>query len=70
MVTKKKYTKRKKKKHMTDVEKAKCLAWIQEKVRQEEVAFRLKVSLSSVKRLVAKSKELSKNDPDLVGQRK
>ena len=47
---------------MTDVEKAKCLAWIQEKVRQEEVAFRLKVSLSSVKRLVAKSKQISKND--------
>ena len=46
MVTKKKYTKGKKKNHMTYVKQAKCLAWIQEKVRQEEVAFSLKVSLS------------------------
>lgn len=61
MVTKKKNPNMKKKKHMTDMEKTKCLAWIQENVKQKEVAKRLKVSLSSVKRLVAKSKQLSEN---------
>ena len=44
-----------KKKHMTNVEKAKCLAWVQERVMQEEIARRLHISKSSVKRLVAKS---------------
>jgi transposase len=53
--------KRGKKKHMTNVEKAKCLAWVQERVMQEEIARRLQVSKSSVKRLVAKSKQLTKD---------
>ena len=46
-------------KHMTDIEMAKCLAWIGEKVGPDEVVIRLKVPLSSVKRLVAKSKQMS-----------
>ena len=54
MVTKKKVMKGKKKKHMTDIEKAKFLPQIEEKVGQDEVFMRLQVSLSSVKRLVAK----------------
>ena len=67
MVTKKKNPNMKKKKHMTDIEKTKCLAWIQEKVKQKEVAKRLKVSLRSVKRLVAKSKQMSE---DILPSRK
>ena len=42
-------------KHMTHIEKAKCLGWIEKRVRQDKVVMWLKVSLSSVKRLVAKS---------------
>ena len=45
MITKKKYTKGEKKNHMTDVEKSRFLAWLQEKDRQEEVAFSLQVCL-------------------------
>ena len=41
MVTKKKVMKGEKKKHMTDIEKAKFLAQIEEKVRQDEVVMRL-----------------------------
>ena len=47
-------------KHMTGIEMSKCLAWIGEKVGPDEVVIRLKVPLSSVKRLVAKSKQMSK----------
>ena len=42
-------------KHMTHIEKTKCLGWIEKRVRQDKVVMWLKVSLSSVKRLVAKS---------------
>ena len=60
MVTKKKVMKGEKMKHMTHIEKAKCLGWIEKRVRQDIVVIWLKVSLSSVKRLVAKSKQILK----------
>ena len=60
MVTKMKVMKGGKMKHMTHIEKAKCLGWIEEKFKQDKVFMRLNVSLRSVKRLVAKSKLISK----------
>ena len=62
MVTKKKVMKGEKMKHMTHIGKAKCLGWIEEKFKQDKVFMRLNVSLRSVKRLVAKSKQISKGD--------
>ena len=44
------------KKHMSTFEKTTALAWYNENVRQKVIAMRLGVSLSSIKRLVRKSK--------------
>ena len=45
-----------KKKHVSTFEKTTALAWYNENVRQKDIAKRLGVSLSSIQRLVTKSK--------------
>ena len=44
-------------KHMNDVERAKAIAWSQEKVCQADIAKRLKVGKRSIGRLIAKHKQ-------------
>ena len=60
------HKKMKEKKHLTDLEKGKALAWLETKVKQKEIARRLGVSLSTIERL---AKKIKKN-PTLVPTRK
>ena len=44
-------------KHMNDIERAKAIAWSQEKVTQADIAMRLNVGERSIGRLIARHKE-------------
>ena len=48
-------------KHMNDIEKAKAIAWYQEKVNQDVIAKRLKVGKRSIGRLIQKHKQEPEN---------
>ena len=56
-----------KKKHMSDVQKARALAWHQEHVTQVEISRRLGVSRSSISRLLSAAMNLN---PDVLPSRK
>ena len=55
-----------KKKHLTDLEKGKALAWLEEKINRKDIAQRLGVSRSTIERLAKKRKQ----NPSLVPTRK
>jgi transposase len=44
-------------KHMNDIERAKAVAWSQEKVSQADIAKRLNVGKRSIGRLIARHKQ-------------
>lgn len=44
-------------KHMNDIERAKAIAWSQERVSQADIAKRLKVGKRTIERLIAKHKQ-------------
>jgi IS30 family transposase len=50
----------KEKKHLTDLEKGKALAWLEARLKQKDIAQRLGVSLSTIERLARKRKIASK----------
>ena len=47
---------KRKKKHLTDLEKGKALAWLEEKINRKDIAQRLGVSRSTIERLAKKRK--------------
>ena len=55
-----------KNKQLTDLEKGKALAWLEEKINRKDIAQRLGVSRSTIERLVKKRKQ----NPSLVPTRK
>ena len=55
-----------KKKHLTDLEKGKALAWLEEKINRKDIAQSLGVSRSTIERLAKKRKQ----NPSLVPTRK
>ena len=62
-------------KHMNDIERAKAIAWSQERVSQADIAKRLKVGKRTIERLIDSIKKGLKNlfqeeRKGLVGQRK
>ena len=48
------HKKMKEKKHLTDLEKGKALAWLEARLKQKDIAQRLGVSLSTIERLARK----------------
>jgi transposase len=60
------HKKMKEKKHLTDLEKGKALAWLEARLKQKDIAQRLGVSLSTIERLAKKRKK----NPNLVPTRK
>lgn len=53
------HKKMKEKKHLTDLEKGKALAWLEARLKQKDIAQRLGVSLSTIERLARKRKKNS-----------
>ena len=51
------HKKMKEKKHLTDLEKGKALAWLEARLKQKDIAQRLGVSLSTIERLARKRKK-------------